>query len=196
MLEIDNKTKWRNILTETRTVIYKDNTKPGDDKYFYTPISPLYVTTEAYLLLVGVHSNNAKRHWFLGARVSQYLYTSPSSSDKLIQGVQASDIKKAGLERLTLIEFPNHNVKPYVLQVEIPYWLEDVYVEVWEYIGEHDSTSNNLGNIETRFNRIDEQLNTINNKIDNLRLSQGSGMQPNTSTNFDNPDSSSNLGII
>lgn len=133
--DLTTRGNWELLVSERRSVIYTNNTSPDSITYKYTPISPIYVTATTHTLLVGIVSNSARRHWFLGARVSQYLYVSPSAAQGLISGVQASDIKKAGLSRLTLIEFKDYNVVPYVVEVDIPYWLEDVYVEVWQYNG-------------------------------------------------------------
>ncbi|KJH69400.1 hypothetical protein [Aliterella atlantica] len=134
--DLTTRENWELLTSERRSVVYKNNTTPSDLNYKYTPIPPIYVTATTHTLLVGIVSNSARVHWFLGARVSQYLYVSPSSAMGLISGVQAADSKRAGLSRLTLIEFKNYNVIPYVVEVAVPYWLEDVYVEVWQYNGQ------------------------------------------------------------
>lgn len=133
--DLTTRGNWEKLVGETHFVVYKNNTTPNDANYDYTPIAPIYATATTHTLLVGVISSRARKHWYLGARVSQYLYVSPSMSTGLILGVQAADIKKAGLGKLTLIEFKNYNVIPYVVEVAVPYWLEDAYVEVWQYNG-------------------------------------------------------------
>lgn len=68
--DLATRENWELLLTERRTVVYSNNTTPSDLRYKYTPISPIYVTPESHTLLVGTVSNNARQHWFLGAKVS------------------------------------------------------------------------------------------------------------------------------
>lgn len=171
VLDLNTRGNWELLTGERRSVVYTNNTKPSDSNYKYTPISPIYTTANSRLLLVGVASNSAKSHWFLGARVSQYLYVSPSATAGFISGVQVEDTKKAGLGKLTLIEFKNYNVFPYVVELDIPYWLEDVYVEVWEYkeIGNSSEVPsfaellNRLDALESRLERIETKVDAIEN---------------------------------
>ena len=165
--DLATRENWELLLSESRTVTYTSGT-PTDDTYKYTSISPFYTTPHSHILLIGTSSNSALNHWFLGARASQYLYVSPSLSSNLISGVQTSEIKRIGLNRLTLVQFPNYKVLPYVLQLEIPYWLEDIYVEVWEYQGayygedeQYENTILRLENIEEKIDRIEQRI--INN---------------------------------
>ena len=153
---------WELILSDRRTVKYLENKKSTDLKYKYTPIAPIYTTTESYTLLIGAVSNSALQHWFLGARASQYLYVSPSQSGNFTSGVQVEGIKPIGLNRLTLVQFKNFNVVPYVLQLEIPYWLEDIYIEVWEYQGIEftDMPSIDFEAIKTDLERIESKIDT------------------------------------
>jgi hypothetical protein len=155
LAERDN---WELILSDRRTVKYLENKKSTDLKYKYTPIAPIYATTESHTLLIGAVSNSALQHWFLGARASQYLYVSPSQSGSFTSGVQVEGIKPIGLNRLTLVQFKNFGVTPYVLQLEIPYWLEDIYVEVWEY----------SGYIEPGYQEILDRLDSIETKTDSI----------------------------
>lgn len=153
LAQLDN---WELILSDRRTVKYLENKKSTDLKYKYTPIDPIYTTTSSHTLLIGAVSNSALQHWFLGARASQYLYVSPSQSGNFTSGVQVEGIKPIGLNRLTLVEFKNFNVVPYVVQLEIPYWLEDIYIEVWEYDGY----------MEPGYQEVLDRLDSIETKID------------------------------
>lgn len=152
---------WEIILGERRIVQQVSGTIPKRFDSAYIPIAPFYATPYSHTLLIGTQSNNALPYWFLGARASQYLYVSPSMSNNFISGVQAADSKKCGLNRLTLVEFKNYDISPYTLQLEIPYWLEDIYVEVWEYTG-------NMGGDQYEFDTSDiiERLQRIETKID------------------------------
>lgn len=151
---------WNLILTEQRSVVYKNNTQPTNNQYKYTPIPPIYASPNSHVLLIGIRSNSARAHWFLGGKASQYLYVLPNDNFAYTSGVQIPDIKKLGLNRLTLVEFKNYNVIPYVLEIDIPYWLEDIYVEIWEYTGVYEDADQQYQTILSRLNAIEQQINS------------------------------------
>lgn len=153
---------WNLILAETRIAERQPTNIRRDSIYEYYPIQPIYSTPNSHTLLIGTQSNSAQPYWFLGARASQFLYVSPSMTSAFISGVQASETKKIGLNRLTLVEFKNYDVSPYTLQLDIPYWLEDIYVEVWEYLGteENDNYQAQLADIQDSLNRIEANSGT------------------------------------
>ena len=163
--DLATKQNWELLVSESRTVVYKDGTLPSQDNYKYTPISPIYANPNSHTLLIGTYSGSAREHWFLGARASQYLYVSPSTNSNLISGVQTSEIKRIGLNRLTFVQFPNYNILPYILQLEIPYWLEDIYVEVWEYQGAYYSNDEQYENTILRLESIEEKIDRIEQTI-------------------------------
>ena len=163
--DLAGRENWELLLIEQRNVTYKDGKSPSDSRYSYTPISPIYITPQSHLLLVGLASNSALRNWFLGARASQYLFVSPSNTGNFASGVQVEDTKRLGLNRLTLFEFKNYNFTPYILQLEIPYWLEDIYVEVWQYTGStgSDNPSGAVDAITQDLARIESKIDAIEN---------------------------------
>ncbi|MBE9193254.1 hypothetical protein IQ230_23490 [Gloeocapsopsis crepidinum LEGE 06123] len=148
---------WQLILSETRIAQRKQPIR-SDSLYEYEPISPIYTNPHSHVLLIGTYSETAKPYWFLGARASQYLYVSPSMNDRFISGVQTSDIKRIGLNRLTLVKFENYGVSPYALQLEIPYWIEDIYVEVWEYLDDIQEGGEQYQEMLDRLNSIEDLL--------------------------------------
>lgn len=161
--DLATRDNWELLLSDRRAVSYSSNTAPTDLRYKYTPISPIYATPQSHTLLIGTMSNSALQHWFLGAIASAYLYVSPSITSGMTSGVQAGDSKKIGLNRLTLIEFKNYDVSPYVLKLEIPYWLEDIYIEVWEYLNDVEPDQE----IKDRLFTIEQDLERIESKLDN-----------------------------
>ena len=133
--DLATRENWELILSDRRIA----NRLPSPDltkyKYLYDPISPIYTTPT--------------------------LYVSPSTSSNLISGVQTSEVKRIGLNRLTLVEFPNYNILPYVLQLEIPYWLEDIYIEVWEYQGAYYGEDEKYENTIVRLESIEEKIDAL-----------------------------------
>ena len=152
---------WELILAEQRNAqSYKRRTAYN---YQYEPISDIFATPNNHTLLIGSYSNKAKLHWTLGAKASQYLYISPSTISNLIGGVQGGESKTVRLNQLTLIEFPNYSILPYILRLEIPHWLEHIYIEVWEYLGQADQPlENRLADIEDALARVEFKLDNSN----------------------------------
>lgn len=136
---------WENVFAADRVVEY--NVDSQNQPLSYTPIENMFVALDKHVLLIGISSEiNVKPWWFLGGRASQYLYLSPSSTPNLSLGVQACEQKRLKINSMTLVQFQNFGIAPYVLLIEIPYWLEQVHVEVWKYLGFEDNapaTTNN-----------------------------------------------------
>lgn len=189
-LDLSLLSNWTKILEERYVVRYVkgDSSKRN---YKYIKIPAIYSIVNSNVLLVGIQSNSAKKHWYLGAKISQYLYVSPSTSPNFVRGVEAQEQKRARLNNLTLVNFKDYGIYPYVLAIEIPYWLEDAYVEVWEYSQVVSNTQ------QFNFQEIEQKLDRIEYKIDNLSI-KPEQIEPsiNSSTSFNNPDSSASLGII
>lgn len=158
--DLATRENWQLILADQRVVDYVDNTQPTQTPYKYNPIEPIYATPNTHALLVGTRSSTAKLRWKLGAYVSQYLYVSPSDTGNFSSGVQIGNAQIARLNNFTFLQFPNHNVSPYVLKIEIPYWIEDIYIEVWEYTAEFTP----IENLED----IQLSLSEILNRLDNI----------------------------
>jgi hypothetical protein len=138
------------------------------DEVEYKPIPPIYTSVNSNLLLIGLQSNSARPYWFLGASVSQYLYVSPSENPYFPSGVQVSEQKKLGLNRMTLVNFLDHNITPYLLVTEIPYWLQDIYLEIWEHSdGSNDSVEDALKALGARLDNVEAALTRIEYKLDN-----------------------------
>ena len=160
-LDVTPSNKWQRVDANRYLAEIISNTP---EKIEYKPIPPIYYTVNSNLLLIGVQSDSAKPYWYLGANVSQYLYIAPDVGNvNFPGGVQASDQKKLGLNRLTLVNFQDFNVIPYILVFEVPYWLRDLYIEVWEHAeGTNNAVEDELKEIKTRLERIEFKLDTTN----------------------------------
>ncbi len=154
--DLATRENWELLLQDRRIAQRVSDPNLAPYLYKYKPINPIYATPNSTTLLIGAYSDSARPTWFLGATASQYLYVSPSFDSQLIGGVQSSDSKKIGLRRLTLVKFDDYDISPYTLQLDIPYWLEDIYIEVWEY----------TGYIEPGYQEVLDRLDSIEMKID------------------------------
>ncbi len=136
---------WENVFVANKVVQY--NTNSENQRLGFIPISNMFVALDKYVLLIGISSiKNVKPWWFLGGRASQFLYLSPSSTPELSLGVQACEQKRLRINSMNLVQFQNFGFVPYVLLIEIPYWLEDVHVEVWKYLGFEDNAPETTNN--------------------------------------------------
>lgn len=159
---------WQLLLAEERIV--QNRKKITAYNYEYQPISDFFASPKSHVLLIGTISNSAKKHWYLGAKASQYLYISPSLNNNLATGVQVSDTKSIRLNHLNLVKFENYNVIPYVLRLEVPYWLEDIYIEVWEYQGKYYGEDEQYENTIVRLEGIEEKIDKFR---ENMSIASG-----------------------
>jgi hypothetical protein len=101
----------------------------------YLAIAPILLGVDSRILLVGINSEGSRAGWKLGAWASQRLLISPSSTTIFPSQPRTGQRHFCRLNSLTLIEFPNWNERPYLLELEVPYWLIQVGFEVWQYSG-------------------------------------------------------------
>lgn len=155
-LQLTDNSNWELLLSQKKVATrYTDKLVPYSH-YEYEAIPPFYANPHSHLLLIGTRSDTAKPYWFLGATASQYLYLSPGLSSNFTSGVQAGNSINVGLNRMTVVEFKDYDIFNYVLELKIPYWIEDIYIEVFEYVGF----------VEPDGRRIIEQLDSIETKLD------------------------------
>ena len=142
--DLSTRENWELVLADTRITTPIPGSEIAYGGYSFRPIPPMFAVCDTDTVLVGAFSRTAKPYWFLGARVLQYLYVSPSMSENFISGVQAGNTQRAGLNRLTLFKFENYHVHPYTLSIEIPYYIEDIYIEVWQYLAQDNTDSDDI----------------------------------------------------
>lgn len=159
-ITLSSLSNWRLIVQEERRVRFTEGSATSQESK-YRPINPIFSLAQSNIVLAGVSSDTALPHWYLGARVSQYNYISPSRSGRFIAGVQTSEQKRIRLNQLTLINFEDYKIYPYVLAAEFPYWLEHVYYEAWEYTGAYNSVNDVLLNLQSQLDEIKVELERI-----------------------------------
>lgn len=162
MLDLATRDNWELILAEIHNVQYIRGTTAANRTRYYEPIAPIYSSPSSNLLLVGTKSDRVKPHWFLGAIASQFLYVSPSMFPYGVSGVQSQVQQKLGLNRLTLVQFPDYGISPYVLELQIPHWIEDITIEVWQY---NLPLINELNQLTTKVDVIQAEVGQIRQLI-------------------------------
>lgn len=165
MSDLQNVNQWRLILRSSYQVQHQSPTK-------YTAIPDFFVEFSKPVVVAGGVSETAKAHWFLGAYITQYLDISPSESNRLRNFVKVGERQKIPLDQMAKLEFQDYGIYPYHAKVEIPYWIEDISLEIWEFHGQEliKPSLEYLGGLllETRTNieTIDLDLDRIEEKLD------------------------------
>lgn len=120
----------------------------------YSRLSPISLLTESNILQVGCGSVNIKPNWWIGCWLSVCLNALPSSTSQFSNWVE---IKRYSipLGKLTLIEFPQYEPQSYRLNISIPRWFTDFYLEIWWYDG-------------LQGNSLEAKVNSIKAKTDLL----------------------------
>jgi hypothetical protein len=145
-LDLGNSLNWDLVIRQTyRVRVTKIN---EDGSYEYISIPDISLIVDSPIIQIGVKSTHAEqvrreegRLWWLGARASMRLLTLPSSTSDFPAAVKSKDQEeKCELGALTLIQFPNLGLFPYLLLIKIPHYIEDIYLEVWKYTGEIPSS--------------------------------------------------------
>lgn len=128
MLDLTNQLNW-NIVTRRNLQAQVTDATKGT----YIPLNDLSCYVESTTLMVGLQSKSSKPRWYRGAYASMRLPILPGSNTEFVAAVEAAT-KVCRLNALTLIQFPDVGISNYLLILSFPYWFEDMYVEVWQYL--------------------------------------------------------------
>lgn len=129
--DFGNRLNW-DLLSRSTRVQRPIPTRPNS----YLRIPDLSIACVSPILMIGVKSSTAEPYWIHGGWASMNLLTIPSVTTEFTAVVEdvASSVQ-CKLGRLNLVRFPDLNLYPYLLIFQTPYWLEDIYLEVWQYSG-------------------------------------------------------------
>ncbi len=158
--DLQDRLNWDIVLRRT----YEAQSDRSDAPRTYIPIPPIAVSVDSYTLAIGASSNKAKPSWYLAARVAPRLLFSPSSTSDFLAAVQSEEPKRIGLNRLNLIRFTDFGIKPYLLEINIPKWHTQMYLEIWKYSGTDVSSADlasQLQDIRQRVIKIENKLEVI-----------------------------------
>ncbi|PSB27471.1 hypothetical protein [Chlorogloea sp. CCALA 695] len=129
-MDFGNNLNWDLALRTTLSASPAPNETRG-----YFPIPPKTILLDRYILAIGASSVKAKPNWRLAGFVSPRLLFSPSSTSEYIAAVQSEKGQAILLNQLTLVRFTDFGVTPYVMEISIPSWLQQLSLEIWKYQG-------------------------------------------------------------
>lgn len=129
-MDLGNNLNWDLVLRRT----YVAQTTPDEPKGFL-PIPSITVLVDRHTFVIGASSTTAKPRWRLAAFANPRLLFSPSSTSEYAAIVQAERSQAVLLNRLTLVQFRDFGVNPYLLAFDVASWHQDLSLEVWKYQG-------------------------------------------------------------
>ncbi len=133
-MDFGNNLNWDLVLKKSYFAQITPNEVRG-----YLPIPSITVIVDKPILVIGAKSNTAKPNWYLAAYAVPRLLFSPSSTSEFVAAVQTQERRQIRLNTLNLIQFTDFSLSPYVLEVSIPFWHQEMYLEVWKYLGDESS---------------------------------------------------------
>lgn len=132
LLKLDDRFNWDLLLRQTYTATRRET---GG----FNRIPPVSLTTESNILLAGSRNTKGSPNWYTGAYLNPCLLASPSSTTEFVSLMQFGGYR-VPLSRLALFQMPKYLPVPYLLYFTIPRWHEELFLEVWEYIGPETTT--------------------------------------------------------
>lgn len=129
------------------------------------PIPTKVILVDRYTLIIGTKSTKAKPTWHLGAYVSPRLLFSPSSTSEFVAAVKSQQRQFIELNKLTLVQFTDFGVGAYLLEVNIPPWIEELSIEVWKYQGVENAKPlpELIQDVKVDLGRIESKVDAIEN---------------------------------
>lgn len=121
-MDLTNPNNWHLVASIEKQVIY---TIPGRR---YVALRPSVFSIVSPVVTVDISSTTAPPRWFLGCWAAFYI-----SSGGKMQRLEGNH--KCRLGESNLLVFPFFEGIPYSLKLDFPYWIEDVKIEIHEYVG-------------------------------------------------------------
>lgn len=107
-----------------------------------------YFIENSSVLIIGVDSESARSTWKTGGWAMQRLPFLPSTTSNFLPVVQTTR-RWLRLRALVLCVFPKL-VDDWILEVNFPYWFDDVSIEIWRYDGRDLEVFESLDRIEQK----------------------------------------------
>lgn len=136
--QFTNSNNWSLFWSESFQAV--DIPHPVLNKFYPIPKITVGVTLESPIIAVYAHSNSANLNWrYAGrllAKIGTGITVSAGTPDTVIK------VSKFYLNQIEIIQFPDYS-SSYSLEIEIPYWIRDESIMIWEYTGSDVGTIHN-----------------------------------------------------
>ncbi|MBL1177830.1 hypothetical protein [Pantanalinema sp. GBBB05] len=111
-----------------------------------------FLIENSNVLIIGLSASYRRSTWYTGAWASQMLFFLPSSTS-IFPAIVQHRTKKLRLGIQNLVVFPKV-LSPWLLQLNFPYWLQDITVEIWRYDGRDESVFDHLNRVESKLDAL------------------------------------------
>lgn len=157
-MDFGNNLNWDLVLRRS----YFAQTTPNEVKGFL-PIPSISILVDRHILTIGASSTKAKPNWYLAAYVTPKLLFSPSSTSEFVAAVQTQERRRIKLNTLNLVQFTNFGLSPYLLEISIPYWHQEMNLEIWKYQGDESTKPSNelIADLKSDIERIELKLDSF-----------------------------------
>ncbi len=105
-------------------------------QWFY-PIPDINISCDSSIVAIGINCIHANPWWKWGGTARMKLLSLPSSTSEFVAAMVVSEFR-CQLFQLNLVRFPVLDVPLYLLNLELPYYFQQAYVEIWKYSGPTD----------------------------------------------------------
>lgn len=136
LLQLGNNQNWENLYTHRWESVSID----GGRKYIPIPSQVLPILAEHRILAIGGGSMDALQHWKTAGWIIPKLYISGVSYPFLEANLPT---EKIPLNDYRLIILPDLS-HSYRLEFQVPKWLKEVELDIWQYVGEEKDETDEL----------------------------------------------------
>lgn len=147
MTGINNPLNWELLQSQTYTAQIFSET-------LFNPIPAIEVLADSRVLLFGFRNSLAPIKWRYAATVSMKLLGTPIFSPNFDTALLPYS-RSCKLNKLNLVKFPNYEINPFLVEINIAKWHKEMLIEIWQYMGEEIDQDT----------RILQTVNDINSKV-------------------------------
>lgn len=155
LIDLDAASLW-----EQRYVTHKYGAARPTGRGF-RPIAPFKIPLllESPIVAVRASSEDGGKDWKLGAWCDRII---PTSSPVAAIAQISADRSPLGLGKTTLLDYTQNPVETYQLQLEPPFWMPDLRIEVWEFMGAiGDTLADDLDVARVDLVRIEAKIDAL-----------------------------------
>lgn len=157
VVDLSNSANWNLAWNNTFEV---QRTGGEGSRYYPFPPIEMPIALSSHIFAVLATSTKAGRNWKFAGFLNQRIQTGI-----LVGGIQDAEVVQARrffLNRISIYLEPELT-STYSLTFNIPYWFQDITINVWEYTGERSDTTEKLIK-EVR----EQELQRIESKVDDI----------------------------
>ena len=156
VFELGNSSNWDLLYTANHKAI---PTTTKRDQYFPIPEITIPFLIDSNILAVHVASISAKRNWHFAGILNQKIRIGLSIGGS--PDAVAESSRKISLNQIQLLTF-RELTDTYAVTFKTPFWINNITLTVWEYIGAvSDTTEILIQNLKADITRIETKIDAL-----------------------------------